>query len=94
MKRLYTIEVSEIMAEQIMLCTESAEQFETVVSKFAEITPVFPREGEKVTVKLTADELQWCFGMYILIKDGDMYAPYGETANMSKEEWIQYIAGK
>ena len=93
MERLYAIEVSEIMAEQIMLCTESAEQFETVVEKFAEVTPVFPREGKTVTVKLTGEELQWCFGMYADIKYGLIYTPYGDMPG-TREEWIQWIANK
>lgn len=93
MKRLYTIEVSEIMAKQIMLCTESAGQFRSVVDKFAEVTPVFPREGKKVTVKLTAKELHWCFGMYADIKYGNIYTPYGSMPT-EKDEWVKWIANK
>lgn len=93
MKRPYVIEVSEIMAEQIMLCTESAEQFPSVVDIFAEVTPVFPRKGKTVTVHLSGRELEWVFGMYTDIKYGNIYTPYGDMPT-EKDEWVKWIANK
>lgn len=67
---MYTIEMNEIMAEQVMLAVEAAEGSQAIVDKFAEVVPVIPSDCGNIEVTLTSDEMYEVFNTYIDITGG------------------------
>lgn len=70
--KMYTIEMNEIMAEQVMIMISAATEGDDpkVCDKFAEVVPIIPSDCSNVTVSLTADEMYEVFNTYIDITGG------------------------
>ena len=67
----YEITLNEVTAEEIMLRTEMGGECQSLVDKLAEVVDVIPCDSNKVTVKLTADELYECFKRHRSIYEED-----------------------
>lgn len=70
--KMYTIEMNEIMAEQVMIRISASTEGDDpkVCDKFAEVVPVIPSDCGSVEVTLTADEMYEVFNTYIDITGG------------------------